>query len=59
MDYNTSMNAVDKKDQNLSSFPVMHRYECSKCLVALHIPDCFSVYHHINVDSKHSTSTSI
>jgi hypothetical protein len=21
------------------------RYECSKCLVALHVPDCFRVYH--------------
>jgi hypothetical protein len=23
------------------------RYECSKCLVALHVPDCFTVYHTI------------
>jgi hypothetical protein len=26
IDYKTSMNAVDKQDQHLSSFPVMHRY---------------------------------
>jgi hypothetical protein len=26
IDYNTSMNAVDKQDQHLSSFPVMRRY---------------------------------
>jgi len=26
IDYNNSMNAVDKQDQQLSSFPVMHKY---------------------------------
>lgn len=26
LDYNNSMNAVDKQDQQLSSFPVMRRY---------------------------------
>ena len=26
IDYNNSMNAVDKQDQQLSSFPIMRRY---------------------------------
>jgi len=26
IDYNNSMNAVDKQDQQLSSFPVMRKY---------------------------------
>ena len=30
------------------------RYECSKCLVALHVPDCFRVYH----TTKNMSSTS-
>jgi hypothetical protein len=33
------------------------RYECSKCLVALHVPDCFRVYHtKIKNMNKHFTA---
>jgi hypothetical protein len=36
IDYNNSMNAVDKQDQQLSSFPVMHKYSkgYKKCFSA-------------------------